>query len=177
MACTLAICLQRLSSFSAALFAHTCCLRLMTLYNIYKPAVHLRLPRVTNQIQACFEFVQQLEVNTHQAVQVIHIDAAGKRVRCYCSHTCFVVQEFNTIWHSWLTLFSFMMTGFEFGIFYDCSNPEAATILMVLYMFVVAVIFLNLLIGIMADSWKTVSLSCAVSCTVIRSQPHFELGW
>ncbi|KAL0035205.1 hypothetical protein WJX79_005983 [Trebouxia sp. C0005] len=64
-------------------------------------------------------------------------------------------EEFNTIWHSWLTLFSFMMTGFEFGIFYDCSNPEAATILMVLYMFVVAVIFLNLLIGIMADSWKT----------------------
>ena len=50
-----------------------------------------------------------------------------------------------------------MMTGFEFGIFYDCANPEAATILMVLYMFVVAVIFLNLLIGIMADSWKSVS--------------------
>jgi len=76
------------------------------------------------------------------------------------------VQEFNTIWHSWLTLFSFMMTGFEFGIFYECSNPEAATLLMVLYMFVVAVIFLNLLIGIMADSWKTVSFSCAVSCSV-----------
>ena len=69
----------------------------------------------------------------------------------------FLMQEFSTIWHSWLTLFGFMMTGFEFGIFYDCSNPEAATILMVLYMFVVAVIFLNLLIGIMADSWKTVS--------------------
>ena len=49
------------------------------------------------------------------------------------------------------------MTGFEFGIFYECANPEAATILMVLYMFVVAVIFLNLLIGIMADSWKSVS--------------------
>ncbi len=86
------------------------------------------------------------------------------------------MQEFNTIWHSWLTLFSFMMTGFEFGIFYDCSNPEAATILMVLYMFVVAVIFLNLLIGIMADSWKTVSFSCAVSYTIVQSQPHFELA-
>jgi len=84
------------------------------------------------------------------------------------------VQEFNTIWHSWLTLFSFMMTGFEFGMFYECSNPEAATLLMVLYMFVVAVIFLNLLIGIMADSWKTVSVSCAVSCNVARSYPHFK---
>ena len=50
-----------------------------------------------------------------------------------------------------------MMTGFTFNMFYDCANPEAATILMVLYMFVVAVIFLNLLIGIMADSWKSVS--------------------
>lgn len=64
--------------------------------------------------------------------------------------------EFSTIWRSWLTLFSFLMTGFEFQMFYDCGNPEAATILMVIYMFVVAVVFLNLLIGIMADSWKTV---------------------
>ena len=51
------------------------------------------------------------------------------------------------------------MTGFEFQMFYDCGNPEAATLLMVIYMFVVAVVFLNLLIGIMADSWKTVSYS------------------
>ena len=67
-----------------------------------------------------------------------------------------------------------MVTGFEFGIFYECANPEAATILMVLYMFVVAVIFLNLLIGIMADSWKSVrawpcvetvlSHTCADTC-------------
>ena len=92
----------------------------------------------------------------------------------YASQACYVVQEFNTIWHSWLTLFSFMMTGFEFGMFYDCSNPEAATILMVLYMFVVAVIFLNLLIGIMADSWKTVSFSYFVSFIVMRSQPCFD---
>ena len=51
-----------------------------------------------------------------------------------------------------------MMTGFTFNMFYECTNPEAATILMVLYMFVVALIFLNLLIGIMADSWKRVRL-------------------
>ena len=58
-------------------------------------------------------------------------------------------------------MFTFMMTvsSFDNEMFYNCSNPEAATALMVLYMFVVAVIFLNLLIGIMADSWKTVSRS------------------
>ena len=70
------------------------------------------------------------------------------------------MQEFSTILHSWLTLFTFMMTlsGFDNEMFYNCTNPEAATFLMVLFMFVVAVIFLNLLIGIMADSWKQVSL-------------------
>ena len=128
-------------------------------------------------MQACFDFVQHLKTITHQAVQVIHINTAGNKIRWDASHACLVAQEFNTIWHSWLTLFSFMMTGFEFGIFYDCSNPEAATILMVLYMFVVAVIFLNLLIGIMADSWKTVSFLCAVSCGIMQSQPHSELAW
>ncbi|DBA98675.1 hypothetical protein WJX77_002585 [Trebouxia sp. C0004] len=65
-------------------------------------------------------------------------------------------QEFSTIWHAWLTMFNFMVSGFEFGIFYDCHNPEAAICLVVLYMFVVAVIFLNLLVGIMTDSWSKV---------------------
>ena len=55
-------------------------------------------------------------------------------------------------------MFTFMMTvsSFDSEVFYDCSNPEAATALLIFYLFVVAVIFLNLLIGIMADSWKTV---------------------
>jgi len=66
------------------------------------------------------------------------------------------LQEFSTIWHAWLTMFNFMVSGFEFGIFYDCHNPEAAICLVVLYMFVVAVIFLNLLVGIMTDSWSKV---------------------
>ena len=68
------------------------------------------------------------------------------------------MQEFSTIWHAWLTMFNFMVSGFEFGIFYDCHNPEAAIGLVVLYMFVVAVIFLNLMVGIMTDSWSKVSL-------------------
>ena len=67
------------------------------------------------------------------------------------------MQEFRTIWHSWLTMFNFMVSGFEFGIFYECHNPEAAIVLVVLYMFVVAVIFLNLLVGIMTDSWAKVA--------------------
>ena len=53
-------------------------------------------------------------------------------------------------------MFNFMVSGFEFGIFYDCHNPQAAILLVVLYMFVVAVIFLNLLVGIMTDSWSKV---------------------
>ena len=53
-------------------------------------------------------------------------------------------------------MFNFMVSGFEFGIFYECHNPEAAIVLVVLYMFVVAVIFLNLLVGVMTDSWSKV---------------------
>lgn len=44
-----------------------------------------------------------------------------------------------------------MVSGFDFGIFYDCHNPQAAIL------FVVAVIFLNLLVRIMTDSWSKVS--------------------
>lgn len=76
------------------------------------------------------------------------------------NHLC--LQEFRTIWHSWLTMFNFMVSGFEFGIFYECHNPEAAIILVVLYMFVVAVIFLNLLVGVMTDSWSKVTPVAAI---------------
>ena len=72
------------------------------------------------------------------------------------------VQEFRTIWHSWLTMFNFMVSGFEFGIFYECHNPEAAIVLVVLYMFVVAVIFLNLLVGVMTDSWSKVGPAAVI---------------
>lgn len=64
-------------------------------------------------------------------------------------------------------MFNFMVSGFEFGIFYDCHNPQAAILLVVLYMFVVAVIFLNLLVGIMTDSWSKVgSLPCQAACNM-----------
>ena len=61
-------------------------------------------------------------------------------------------------------MFNFMVSGFEFGIFYDCHNPQAAILLVVLYMFVVAVIFLNLLVGIMTDSWSKVGSPAPSSC-------------
>ena len=67
-------------------------------------------------------------------------------------------------------MFNFMVSGFEFGIFYDCHNPQAAILLVVLYMFVVAVIFLNLLVGIMTDSWSKVCV-----CTTCRLKPQLTL--
>ena len=81
------------------------------------------------------------------------------------------LQEFSTIWHSWLTMFNFMVSGFEFGIFYECHNPEAAIVLVVLYMFVVAVIFLNLLVGVMTDSWAKVSLPSTPRILALLSAP------
>lgn len=89
---------------------------------------------------------------------------------------CRVLQEFRTIWHSWLTMFNFMVSGFEFGIFYECHNPEAAIILVVLYMFVVAVIFLNLLVGVMTDSWSKVTKACDSAMMRLAMTHHSAVG-
>ncbi len=47
--------MQETLPIKAFLAAHALCLQLLRLYNVSKPAVHLRPLR---QIQACFEIVQ-----------------------------------------------------------------------------------------------------------------------
>ena len=34
------------------------------------------------------------------------------------------MQEFATVWHAWLTMFNFMVNGFDFGIFYEWHKTK-----------------------------------------------------
>lgn len=46
------------------------------------------------------------------------------------------MQEFKNIWHALLSMFQYMTSGIDISPFYKSSNPEAATLLLVLYMFI-----------------------------------------
>lgn len=64
--------------------------------------------------------------------------------------------EFNRVWHAIVSMFSFMLGGFDFHVFFKSKNPEAAVCFFVLYEFIMAIMLLNLLIAIMTDSYSKV---------------------
>lgn len=70
--------------------------------------------------------------------------------------TFLVFQEFTNVGQSIVSMFSFMLGGFETSIFYKAKNSEVAVVFFVLYESVMAILLLNLLIGIMTNSYAKV---------------------
>ncbi|GMH40202.1 hypothetical protein BSKO_08106 [Bryopsis sp. KO-2023] len=64
--------------------------------------------------------------------------------------------EFNRVWHSIVSMFSFMLGGFDFHVFFESRHAVAAVCFFVLYEFIMAIMLLNLLIAIMTDSYSKV---------------------
>lgn len=64
------------------------------------------------------------------------------------------------MWHSIVTMFSFMLGGFDTNVFYDAQNPDPiiSVTFFVMYEAVMAIMLLNLLIAIMTDSYSKVQL-------------------
>ena len=62
------------------------------------------------------------------------------------------------MWHAVVTMFSFMLGGFDTDIFYDTKDPDPiiSVAFFVLYEAVMAIMLLNLLIAIMTDSYSKV---------------------
>ena len=60
------------------------------------------------------------------------------------------------MWHSIVSMFSFMLGGFETDSFYRSRQPGVVISFFVVYEFVMAIMLLNLLIAIMTDSYSKV---------------------
>jgi len=67
-------------------------------------------------------------------------------------------KEFSEVWHSIVTMFSFMLGGFDTNIFYENHDPDPiiSVAFFVTYEAVMAIMLLNLLIAIMTDSYSKV---------------------
>lgn len=68
------------------------------------------------------------------------------------------VNQFAEVWHAIVTMFSFMLGGFDTNIFYKEQDPKPAVsvLFFVTYEAVMAIMLLNLLIAIMTDSYSKV---------------------
>lgn len=55
---------------------------------------------------------------------------------------------------SWVTLFTVMMSGYEIELYKNSHNPVFATILLVLFVFVMCVVLLNCLIALMSGTFE-----------------------
>lgn len=68
------------------------------------------------------------------------------------------LQEFTPAWHSIVSMFTFMLGGFDFHVFFESKHAVIAIIFFAVYEFLMAIMALNLLIAIMTDSYSKVIL-------------------
>lgn len=66
------------------------------------------------------------------------------------------VEEFNSFLHTTGTIFAFATGGPDFEVLWKSSVPMAASLLCVIYNFMLAIVFLNLLIAVMSESYARV---------------------
>ena len=61
-------------------------------------------------------------------------------------------QDFDTIWHSLLTMVGVMLGGPDLKIYYGSHNAGVCIALLFIYVFAMSLVLLNCLIGIMANA-------------------------
>ncbi|KAK9804624.1 hypothetical protein WJX73_000016 [Symbiochloris irregularis] len=68
-------------------------------------------------------------------------------------------DDFDTIWHSVLTMVGVMLGGADIKLFYGSHNAGVCIALLLVFIFAMSLVLLNCLIGIMADACSRVSNS------------------
>lgn len=72
-----------------------------------------------------------------------------------------LMQDFDTISHSVLTMVGVMLGGPDLKLFYKSQNANICIFLLLVYVFIMSLVLLNCLIGIMADA-----------CSRVKPRPH-----
>jgi hypothetical protein len=65
--------------------------------------------------------------------------------------------DFANVWHSFATMFSFLLAMFDYNVFYSSTNPSAAMALFIIFEFVMNVMMLNIMIASMTNSFSKVT--------------------
>jgi hypothetical protein len=65
--------------------------------------------------------------------------------------------DFTNIWHSFASMFSYMLAMFDYNVFYGSTNPTAAMVLFIMFEFVMNVLLLNVLIASMTSSFSKIT--------------------
>lgn len=66
-------------------------------------------------------------------------------------------MDFKNLWHSFASMFSYILAMFDYNTFYGSSNPVATMILFVIFEFIVYIILLNVLIAVMTSAFNKVT--------------------
>ena len=82
---------------------------------------------------------------------------AMRRSRRQATKGVVVCQDFDTIWHSLLTMVGVMLGGPDLKIYYGSHNAGVCIALLLVYVFAMSLVLLNCLIGIMANACTRVS--------------------
>eukprot|EP00775_Hariotina_reticulata_P003763 gene3763-4022_t len=66
-------------------------------------------------------------------------------------------MDFTNIWHSFASMFSYMLAMFDYNVFYNSTNPTAAMLLFIMFEFVMNVLLFNVLIASMTNSFSKIT--------------------
>uniref|UniRef100_A0A7R9YA12 Ion transport domain-containing protein n=1 Tax=Pinguiococcus pyrenoidosus TaxID=172671 RepID=A0A7R9YA12_9STRA len=78
-------------------------------------------------------------------------------------------DQYTDFGRAMLTVFGFMLSQFDFATMEAALSPELAYLLTVLYLYLVAVVLLNLLIAIMSDKFDEISENARAEATYARA--------
>ncbi|GBF90826.1 transient receptor potential channel protein [Raphidocelis subcapitata] len=65
--------------------------------------------------------------------------------------------DFASVWHSFASMFAYLLAMFDYNVLYSSTNPTAAMLLFMLFEFVMNVMMLNIMIASMTNSLSKVT--------------------
>ncbi|GLI67207.1 hypothetical protein VaNZ11_011131, partial [Volvox africanus] len=83
--------------------------------------------------------------------------------------------DFSTLWHSFASMFAYMLQMFDYSVLYNSTHPVLAMILFMAYELMVAVLLLNIMIALMTAAFARVSADEGLRYLIYKAEVIDEL--
>ncbi|GLC34362.1 hypothetical protein PLESTB_000737500 [Pleodorina starrii] len=83
--------------------------------------------------------------------------------------------DFSTLWHSFASMFAYMLQMFDYSVLYNSTHPILAMVLFMAYELMVAVLLLNIMIALMTAAFARVSADEGLRYLIYKAEVIDEL--
>eukprot|EP00198_Chlamydomonas_reinhardtii_P003193 XP_001692529.1 predicted protein [Chlamydomonas reinhardtii] len=83
--------------------------------------------------------------------------------------------DFSTLWHSFASMFAYMLQMFDYSVLYNSTHPFMAMLLFMAYELMVAVLLLNIMIALMTSAFSRVTADEGLRYLIYKAEVIDEL--